>query len=458
MTFTPLNPAAAIQTIVSMAFGANPDGDPATWTWTDVSAYVRGTVTITKGRADFAQTADATRMSFTLNNTDGRFTPGNPLSPYWPNVVRNVPVRVQLTGFGDPLAAPYERATCFVDGWPLTPNAGVIDVISQISASGKLRRLQKGTKPLRSPLFRAISTLAPYAYWPLEDGSTATQATAAVGGIPMVVASGTAGFGSDGGPGGVASVDFSNSLVMAGRLAPISPSPMSWRLAIAFKWDAATTAGLNANICSIVTSTGAIWYLQVTSGATWTLNVLYNPPGGGTTFIRNFTASTWIPSSMSSWKIVEFTFVQNGAGVDVGGHFGSLGGFGVSTGFFTPITLGYPTLVRPGDTYLGILPDTMAVRMSHVAFASPTTAAPSITAPDLASAVIGYAGEAADARITRISSEQGIRATVTTGTYGSVQAMGPQPIATFPDILHDAEGTDLGFLHDGGTAGNLVYL
>jgi hypothetical protein len=457
VTFTPLNPAAGIKTIVSFAFGANPDGDPATWTWTDVSVYVRGDVAIRKGRPDWSSTADPTQITFTLNNTDGRFTPGNPASPYWPNVVRNVPCRVQLTGFGDPLVAPYERATGFVNGWPLTPNVGVIDVTSQIVASGKLRRLQNRKKPLRSPLFRAVSTLAPVAYWPMEDGSTATQSTPAAGKAPLVVSTGTATFGADGGPGSVASVDFTNGLVMAGFVPVISASPMSWRLTTAIKWNGSTAAGLNANLCTIMTSTGAIWYIQMNSGATWTLTVLYNPPGAGSTFIRNFSASTWTPPTMGSWKIVEFTFVQNGAGIDVGGHFGSLGGFGVSTGFFTPLTLGYPTLIRPGDDYLGIPPDTRAIQMSHVAISSPTTASPSIATPDLASAVVGYTGETAATRITRVCADQSIRIAVSTGSLGSVQAMGPQEIDTFANIVHSAEGTDLGFLHDGGPNGDLAY-
>lgn len=459
MTFTPLNPTAPIQTIVSMAFGANPDGDPATWTWTDVSAYVRGQVTITKGRADFAQTADATRMNFTLNNTDGRFTPGNPLSPYWPNVVRNVPVRVQLTGFGDPLAAPYERATCFVDQWPLTPNAGTIDVISQISASGKLRRLQKGNKPVRSPLFRAIPTLAPLAYWPMEDGSTATQCASAVAGVaPMTIRSGTATFGATppAGAGTAAAVDFSAGLSMQGNV-PAAAASTSWRVTMAMSWGNGTIAGGTTQApLSIVTASGDIWYITVIAGSPiFTVGIFLQTVsgvgGGGTTI----GASAWTVAAARDLHLIDLIAVQNGSNVDVSATLGSHA-WATVAGFFTGITLAKITSVRPGDA--NGTPTIQTFQLSHVAVTAPASTAMSTTAPDLTNAVKAYAGETADTRVTRVCSEQGVRATVTTGTYGSVQAMGPQPITSFPDILHDTETTDLGFLHDGGTLGNLVYL
>lgn len=441
--------SATSRIIVEAAFGADVNANASSWTWTDITANVMFNpgITIGQGRADETSQAQPASCTFNLDNTTAAYSAFNPAGAHYPYVRRSTPIRVSVDpGSGVADVQFQGEAASWTPTWDTSAKLAIVQVV----AAGSLRRLTQGKTPLRSPLFRSISTLAPYAYWTMEDGSGATQAVAAAGGVPMVVSSGTATFGADGGPGSAASIDFSGGLIMSGQIAPISPSPMSWRLAVAFKWDAATTAGLNANICSITTSTGATWYLQATSGATWTINVLYNPPGGGTTFIRNFTASTWTPATMDSWKIVEFTFVQNGAGVDVGGHFGSLSGFGVSTGFFTPITLGYPTLVQPGNTYLGIAPDTMAVRMAHVAFASPTVAAPSIAAPDLASAVIGYTGETASARAARVSAEQNVPLTLT-GT--STTAMGPQPIAAYVDILRECETADGGVLYDGFSQG-----
>ncbi|MCZ0207895.1 hypothetical protein OZK63_21010 [Streptomyces sp. UMAF16] len=71
---------------------------PATITWADVSPFVdmvQG-VTISRGAADeLAETQPGT-ATVVLDNSDGRFTPGNSASPYYPFVRRNVPIRVSV--------------------------------------------------------------------------------------------------------------------------------------------------------------------------------------------------------------------------------------------------------------------------------------------------------------------------------------------------------------------------
>lgn len=68
-------------------------------TWTDVSAYVKlaAGMTITRGRDD--ESGDAINpgtFSFTLENNDGRFSPGLTTSPHYPYVVKGVAVRVSM--------------------------------------------------------------------------------------------------------------------------------------------------------------------------------------------------------------------------------------------------------------------------------------------------------------------------------------------------------------------------
>lgn len=444
MTFVQLNPAAGIQTIVSMAFGANPDGDPATWTWTDVSAYVRGAVTITKGRGDYARTADATRISFTLNNTDGRFTPGNPLSPYWPNVVRNVPVRVQLTGFGDPLVAPYERATAFVDQWPITPNAGVIDVISQVTASGKLRRYQKGTKALRSALTRfeaAVSGLV--AQWPLEDGSTAAYAAAASTSVPALSVHGAITFASDGPAGSKPLPDFSGGGWMSAALS--GGSAGSIEVGFTFK-RLQTTDPIQLAVWR--TSTGVELALIVNS-----TSIQFNNSGPG--FVNtSWVAVSGIPQD-TNWHVIQCTVKQNGADFD--GAVAFDGQLNTLASFAAGATLGSIRSVEPG---LNDSPTTFTNQkflLGQLYVASTGNLTPTSYA-SFFSALSGYTGETAAARVTRVCAEQGVRVTVSTGSLGTVQPMGPQPIAAFMDILHDAETTDQAFLHDGGPNGDLAFL
>lgn len=65
-------------------------------TWTDVSDYVELAegIGIGIGRGDEFNIADANTLALTLDNRDGRFTPGKATSPYYPDVKIGRPIRV----------------------------------------------------------------------------------------------------------------------------------------------------------------------------------------------------------------------------------------------------------------------------------------------------------------------------------------------------------------------------
>ncbi|MGW7195553.1 hypothetical protein [Streptomyces chryseus] len=72
---------------------------PTTITWTDISRYVdmaQG-ITINRGASDELSETQPASLSMTLDNDDGRFTPGNVSSPYFPFVRRNAPIRAAVT-------------------------------------------------------------------------------------------------------------------------------------------------------------------------------------------------------------------------------------------------------------------------------------------------------------------------------------------------------------------------
>lgn len=118
---------------------------PATITWTDITPYVDVTqgVTVNRGASDELAEIQPGTATLRLDNQDGRFTPGNSLSPYFPFVRRNAPIRVavavipQRTG-----SAPYPMAMLgddFDDGrinttlWP-TATGGATE-----TGTGRLR-------------------------------------------------------------------------------------------------------------------------------------------------------------------------------------------------------------------------------------------------------------------------------------------------------------------------------
>ncbi|MER6515206.1 hypothetical protein ABT158_51035, partial [Nonomuraea sp. NPDC001636] len=76
--------------------------------WTDVTAdaYTRDPITITRGQPDGAWVADPSGCTVTLNNAGGKYTPRNPLSPYYGQIGRNTPLRVSVPGTESYLSLP----------------------------------------------------------------------------------------------------------------------------------------------------------------------------------------------------------------------------------------------------------------------------------------------------------------------------------------------------------------
>lgn len=79
---------------VEIAFASQPDA--VVQTYTDVTAYVDGVIEVTAGETANASDPGNT-CSFQLQNADQRFTPGNVLSPYYPNIKSARKVRITET-------------------------------------------------------------------------------------------------------------------------------------------------------------------------------------------------------------------------------------------------------------------------------------------------------------------------------------------------------------------------
>lgn len=79
---------------VAVAWSTAPaDDNPL---WEDISAYVRGlaTLKIDRGRQDELSEIQPSKLSLTLINDDGRFTPDRAASPYYPDVKKSKRIRV----------------------------------------------------------------------------------------------------------------------------------------------------------------------------------------------------------------------------------------------------------------------------------------------------------------------------------------------------------------------------
>jgi hypothetical protein len=81
--------------------------------WTDASDALRMPVKIKPGRSTPYDDISPTSIEFDLNDPDGDYRPDNTASAYWPNVIKNVPMRFSVTMDG----VEYVRMTGWVQRW-----------------------------------------------------------------------------------------------------------------------------------------------------------------------------------------------------------------------------------------------------------------------------------------------------------------------------------------------------
>lgn len=99
--------------------------------WTDITpyAYLGDPITITRGRADQAAHIDPGTAKITLINNDGRFSPRNPLSPYYGKIGRNTPIRVSVKAGSSYLLGP--GGTGGSQGVQ-TPDTSALDIVGDL--------------------------------------------------------------------------------------------------------------------------------------------------------------------------------------------------------------------------------------------------------------------------------------------------------------------------------------
>lgn len=153
----------------------------------DVSRDVRQKrrITIARGRRDWAEVVDPAEGRATINNgrsnvapaISGRYSPTNPLSDLFGRIGRNTPLRVSVSGS--------VRLAAEVSTWPPKWDLSDSDVQVPVRASGLLRRVQKGHRPLRSTLYEDLSVRDNLVvYWPLEGDRSDRRFPSEVEGDP----------------------------------------------------------------------------------------------------------------------------------------------------------------------------------------------------------------------------------------------------------------------------------
>lgn len=182
---------------VEIAF-TTPPLDPAP-AWVDITGYVlyANGVSIQRGRGDEFELIGPSSLSLMLNNKDGRFSPDNPSSVYYPNVKKGRLIRVSAAG------AP--RFTGYVDSWGTTwPGGNSASSYVDVRAMSRMARMGRGAE-LPDIISCVIDLGSPGAHYTMGEPEGAVQAHDSSGNaVPPLVQAGTGTavvFGTATGPG-----------------------------------------------------------------------------------------------------------------------------------------------------------------------------------------------------------------------------------------------------------------
>lgn len=449
---------AGVTVQVSIAWGADLTAAAGTWTWTDITSDVRQTpgLATALGRGDEAGASQPARLTLQLDNRDGTYSLGG-AGTNWPNVRQGTPVRVRVDpGDGGGFRVLFQgNADGFTPAWQDGPG-GALPVVD-LSASGTLRRLQQGASPVLSTFRRwAVGLPNLVAYWPMEEGSSATQLDNYVGGTDLVWNSGSPK------PGQTTRIPSTASLVDVGdaRMYAYVP-PYAAGSAIQFR------ALVEFPDASDPLDDGDVLMHIHTTGTLGRVDITYEISGG---------TSRWGAFFYDAAGVVfdSVIFGSGGAGADPDGFAGRMSLEMTQTGSDVAFRLGRKDY-RAGSSLFNsdrTLTSRTVGTITQIEINTQTNASGfkigHVTIENAVSSLFdgtnvlsGFEGEAATGatgRVVRLCSENAIPLTrypATTGvtTIPSTETMGPQRTGTVVDLMRDAETMDYGQLWDGRGAG-----
>jgi hypothetical protein len=330
-----------------------------------------------------------------------------------------------------------------VSEWPQHWTSDESDAWVPLEASGILRRMGQGRKALQSTLRRSIPTFSPLAYWPLEEGASATQAYSPIAGVPPLTLTNVDWASTDSLPSSEALPVLKsrpgNLPMMQGRVPAPGTALPGWAVNMLYYLDKAPTT-MRTFLRILSTGSVAEWYLQMSATGSRVLG----RDSDGTTVVDQLIT----PDEFGIWVRLQFNVEQSGSTVNwrinwytIGGE---AGGFGASyTG-----SVGRPTAVTsPPDGYSADL-DGMAI--GHI------SVWPTRTTWGYTGAIDAWTGETAWARMRRLCSEERVPLACVPGPEVT-QQVGYQRPDTLLALLQQAADADGGLLLEDRTRLGLLY-
>lgn len=390
----------------------------------DITSYVRlpDGVTVTRGRGDEFSEIQASTLSLTLENTDGRFTLGSTVGGYGGALNTDRRIRYKVTAN----STTTTRFSGYVQTWPVEwPDGGDTFAVAQVTAVDALARMAR--KTLRSIIEEEILLDAPLAYYTLGEPAAATTVgdSSGVGLVPTLrsVGSGAAiVFGSATGPGtdGLTAAQFSGGKYLAANLATFTAPSLTLECFFA------TTTVTGGTLVALPGSTlaGDSIALDTTGKILWATS----------------GATPRLTSTAYNDGLTHHIALSH----DTAGGTASLYVDGVSVDSAGAIATVPITAIQVGAA--------LTSSVSHVAFYGTALSAARIAA-HAAAGLTGFAGETSDQRITRLATYGRVTAlSVLNGSNKSVPFVditGASPLAAITDV-DKAEGGAV-FIRGDGT-------
>lgn len=415
------------------AFGADLDTDPDTWPWTNVTTDSLGSITVTRGRPDGSgQTRPTQVTDLKMKNPAGKWTPKHPMSPNWPYVDEDLPIRATVGGV--------QRALVYADDFDVT-SVTPDYAETEIGATGLLRLLGQGSRRLDSPMRRGITADGPLALWSMEDGGGDSYAEAS-GGQPMRI--GGVAPGSTTGPAGVSGMARLDAGTQLYAPVPASPSATEWSVELVLTVPTFTpTLAATPAVRWITGGTLAEWRVTLYPGAAQIGVEAWSTTGARVIDKR----LAWDLNGAAPYDVPVLVTVfarQDGADIEYEINYGNADGTtrGVGDIYLAATISGAPTSVQ------------VPAWSDHGGWALGQISVWDRAIDPHLSLLGGYTGELAVDRLIRLCLEENVPLIATAGRG---PAMGPQTAGGLLVLLRECEDVDGGILTD-GTGPGLTYL
>jgi hypothetical protein len=308
-----------------------------------------------------------------------------------------------------------------VPDWPPEWGPSGRLVTASLEAAGIRRRLGQGASPLQSTLRRRIpSDPTVIAYWPMEEGASATQAYSPLPRVKPMATSGMQFASDDTLPGSSALPTLGAVSSMSGTVP--SSSTGEWRVEFVYRIDTAPAGDFNAQLIIVNTST-AQWRIGI--GAT-TLHLDVTGLDG-----TSLVVSAIVPIDFfGSWSRFILQAQQSGTSVAYTVEWTSIGGGSQAVGGSYTGSVGHVrSLTASHGNGLQGMP------VGHFTVFNDSSASAFDNADK------GFAGEDVATRAIRLTGEEAVPLIVPWGTIGT-ERMGAQRPDTLLNLLQQGADAD----------------